>query len=145
MDIRSGRERADEILAAWNSRDFGRVAAQLADDVVLVDHTRGRTAEGPAAYVDRFRPVLDACPDMQGESLSVVTDGNLVVHETKWQGKHTVALQLPGGGNIPPTNQPTTTHLVTYLEFDDSGKAKRVRTYGNPRELTASSQSVGVG
>jgi hypothetical protein len=144
MDIRTVRERADEILAAWNSRDYGRLKEQLAQDVVLIDHTRGSIAEGPAAYVDRFRRVLEACPDMQGESLSVVSEGNLVVSETKWHGTHTVALELPSGGYIPPSNQTTTMHLVTYLELDDSGKAKLVRTYGNPRELAAP-QTIGVG
>jgi len=81
---------------------------------------------------------------MQGESLSVVSEGNLVVSETKWHGTHTVALELPSGGYIPPSNQTTTMHLVTYLELDDSGKAKLVRTYGNPRELAAP-QTIGVG
>ncbi|MEP6463771.1 MAG: nuclear transport factor 2 family protein [Frankiaceae bacterium] len=136
---------AEAILAAWNSRDYGEIRKHLAPDVVLEDHTRGRIAEGPHGYVDRFQPVLDAFPDMRGETVSLVAQGNVVVHETKWRGRHTVALALPGGGSVPPTNEATTMHLVTYLEFDDGGKAKSVRTYGNPNESFSSSRTVGVG
>lgn len=145
MDLRSARERADAILAAWNARDYGSISAALTPDVVLVDHTRGRSAEGADAYVQRFRRVLEACPDMKGEVVSVLADGNTVVQETRWRGQHTVALELPGGGSIPPTNQTNTMHLVTYMDFDDSGKVAALRTYGNPRELTSSAQTVGVG
>jgi SnoaL-like domain len=144
MDVRTARERADEILAAWNSRDYGRLKEQLAEDVVVIDHTRGRKSAGAAGFVDRFRRVLEACPDMQGESLSVLSEGNLFVSETKWHGRHTVALELPNGSYIPPSDQTTTMYLVTYVELDDSGKAKLVRTYGNPREL-AGPHTMGVG
>ncbi len=145
MTITKVSEQAEAILAAWNSRDYGEITKHLAPDVVLEDHTRGRIAEGPHGYVDRFRPVLDAFPDMHGETISMVTQGNLVVHETRWRGKHTVALPLPGGGSVPPTNEVMTMHLVTYLNFDDGGQAKSVRTYGNPNESFSSSRTVGVG
>ena len=61
MDSKSARDSADAILAAWNRRDYDKVAGQLASDVVLVDHTRGRTATGPHQYVDRFRRILIQC------------------------------------------------------------------------------------
>lgn len=145
MDIRSARERADAILAAWNSRDYDKITGYLDTDVVLVDHTRGRTSEGPASYVDRFRRVLEACPDMKGQTVSAVADGNLLVQETEREGHHTVALDLPGGGTIPPTNQATSMHLVTIMEYEDNGRVKALRTYGNPRELVPAAHPVGVG
>ena len=67
--------------------------------------------------VDRFRRVLDAFPDMRGETTSMVVEGNLLVQETTWRGRHTVPLKLPGYDNVAPTNELMTMHLVTYLEF----------------------------
>lgn len=145
MDSKSARDSADAILAAWNRRDYDKVAGQLASDVVLVDHTRGRTATGPHQYVDRFRRVLDAFPDMRGETVSVLVDGSLLAQETTWRGRHTAPLMLAGGGSIAPSNESMTMHLVTYMEFDDEGHAKVLRTYGNPREIAVSARTVGVG
>ena len=145
MSTGSKSDLAESILDSWNSRNYGGVKEHLAPDVVLEDHTRGRIAAGPGGYIDRFRPVLEAFPDMRGETVSLLTDGNVVVHETRWRGRHTVPLTLPSGGTIPPSNEPTTMHLVTYLEFDEGGKEKSIRTYGNPREVSYSSRTVGVG
>jgi len=145
MDSQAARDQADAMLAAWNRRDYRGVAEYLTPDVVLVDHTRGRTSTGPGGYVDRFRRVLDAFPDMRGESISMLADGSLLVQETTWQGRHTVALKIPGYESVPPTNELMTMHLVTYMEFDDEGHAKFLRTYGDAGEVPLTSAPVGVG
>ena len=145
MDSQNARDRAAEMLAAWNRRDYGEIASHLTPDVVLVDHTRGRTSTGPSGYVDRFRRVLDAFPDMQGEAVSVLADGGMVVQETTWRGRHTVPLKLPGYDNIAPTNEYMTMHLVTYMEFDDGGLARVLRTYGDAGEVPLAAEPVGVG
>jgi hypothetical protein len=145
MDSQSARDRADALLAAWNRRDYDEVAKQLPPDVVLVDHTRGTMSTGPGGYVDRFRRVLDAFPDMQGETVSVLVEGNLLVQETTWQGRHTSPLAVPGYESSPPTNEIRTLHLVTFMEFDDAGKTKVLRTYGDPWQVPAAAHSVGVG
>lgn len=145
MDSQSARDRADAMLAAWNRRDYDAVAGHLTPDVVLVDHTRGRTSTGPVGYVNRFRRVLDAFPDMRGESVSVLAEGSLLVQETTWQGRHTAPLKLPGYENVAPTNEMMTMHLVTYMEFDEEGQAKVLRTYGHPGEVPLSAHPLGVG
>lgn len=145
MDKQGTRERADLILAAWNRRDYAEIIRHLTPDVVLVDHTRGRTSTGPDGYVDRFRRLLDAFPDMQGESVSVLAEENLVVQETTWHGRHTAPLVLAGYDNIAPTNEPVDMHLVTYMEFNDDGHAKVLRTYGLPGEVPLAAHPVGVG
>jgi predicted ester cyclase len=145
MDPQSARDRADALLAAWNRRDHGEVASHLSSDVVLVDHTHHRTSTGPAAYIERFRRLLDACPDMQGEATSVLVEGNLLVQETTWRGRHTAPLKIPGYENVVPTNEPMTMHLVTYMEFDDGGQVKGLRTYGEPAEVPLAGRPVGVG
>jgi hypothetical protein len=145
MDSKSARDRADAMLAAWNRRDYDAVAGQLTPDVELVDHTRGRISTGPAGYVNRFRRVLDACPDMRGESVSVLAEGGLLVQETTWRGRHTAPLEIPGYQNVAPTNEMMTMHLVTFMEFDEEGQAKTLRTYGDAGEVPLSAHPVGVG
>ena len=145
MDSQSARDRADAMLAAWNRRDYDEVATHVTPDVVLVDHSRGRTSTGPVGYVNRFRRVLDAFPDMRAESVSVLVEGSLLVQETSWRGRHTVPLKLPGYESVAPTNEVMNMHLVTYMEFDEGGKAKVLRTYGDPGEVPISAHSVGVG
>ena len=145
MDNQSARDRADALLTAWNRRDYGEVASHLSPDVVLVDHTRHRTSTGSNGYIERFKRLLDACPDMQGETTSVLVEGNLLVQETIWRGRHTAPLKIPGYDNVAPTNEPMTMHLVTYMEFDDEGRVKGLRTYGDPGEVPLSGHPVGVG
>jgi ketosteroid isomerase-like protein len=145
MDNQSAHDRADALLTAWNRRDYGEVASHLSPDVVLVDHTRHRTSTGSNGYIERFKRLLDACPDMQGESTSVLVEGNLLVQETIWRGRHTAPLKIPGYDNVAPTNEPMTMHLVTYMEFDDGGQVKGLRTYGEPGEVPLSGRPVGVG
>ncbi len=88
--------------AAWNRRDYDAVANNVSPHVVLVDHIRGRKADGPDGYVDRFRPTLDAFEDMQGETVSLIVEGNHVAHETIWRGRHTAPLKLQQRRNDRP-------------------------------------------
>jgi hypothetical protein len=145
MDDQSAREKADAMLDAWNRRDYDGVASHLTSDVMLVDHTRARTSTGPDGYVARFRRLLDAFPDMRCESVSVLVEGGLLVQETIWRGRHTAPLVLPGYDNVAPTNELMAKHFVTYMEFDDEGKVRALRTYGDPAEVPLSAQPVGVG
>ena len=96
-------------------------------------------------YVDRFRRLLDAFPDMRGETTSMLVEGNLLVHETAWRGRHTIPLKVPGYDRVAPTNELMTMHLVTYMEFDDGGQVKGVRVYGDLGEVPLSAHPVGVG
>jgi steroid delta-isomerase-like uncharacterized protein len=145
MDTQSARDRADALLAAWNRRDYDEVSSQLAPGFVLSDNTRHRLSEGPSGYVDRFRNLLDALPDMRGEANSVLAEGNLVAQETTWRGRHTAPLTIPGYENVPPTNETMTIHLVTYMEFDDEGRIKSMRTYGDLWGVPLAAHPAGVG
>ena len=82
---------------------------------------------------------------MQGKTTSVLVEGNLLVQETTSRGRHTAPLKIPGYDNVAPTNELMTMHLVTYLEFDDGGQVKGLRTCGEPGEVPLSGRPVGVG
>ena len=126
-EIMRDRERVS--LAAWNRRDYDAIVENLSPGVVLVDHIRGRESEGPASYVARFRPILEAHPDMQGETVSMVVEGNTIVHETVWRGRQTEPLETHQG-TIPATNGPVALYLSTHMEVDEDGKPTLVRAYG---------------
>jgi hypothetical protein len=126
-EIMRDRERA--LLAAWNRRDYDAIVENLSPGVVLVDHIRGRKSEGPAGYVARFRPILEAHPDMRGETVSIVVEGNTIVHESVWRGRQTAPLETHQG-TIPATNEQVTLYLSTSMEVDEHGKPTLIRAYG---------------
>ena len=126
-EIMRDRERVS--LAAWNRRDYDAIFENLSPGVVLVDHIRGRKSEGPASYVARFRPILEAHPDMRGETVSMVVEGNTIVHETVWRGRQTAPLETHQG-TIPATNEQVTLYLSTHTEVDEDGKPTLIRAYG---------------
>jgi len=145
MDSEAARARAEAILAAWNRRDYDAVADSVSPDVVLVDHIRGRKAEGPAGYVDRFKPTLEAFEDMRGETVTLIAEGNQVAHETIWRGRHTAPLKLSSGGTIEPTDQQVTVHLAIHMEIDEDGKPTAIRTYGTTAEIPVVAHAAGSG
>jgi hypothetical protein len=144
MDSEAARARAEAILAAWNRRDYKAVADSLNPQVVLVDHIRGRRAEGPAGYVDRFKPTLDAFEDMQGETVTLLVEGNRVAHETIWRGRHSAPLKLRTG-TIGPTEEQVTVHLAIHMEVDEDGKPTMIRTYGTTAEIPVIAHATGSG
>lgn len=135
MSSGDARARSEALLAAWNRRDYDEIGACVSTDVVLVDHIRGSMVQGTERYMDRFRPMMDAFPDMVGECTAVLVNGDLVAQETRWHGTHTNPLALPNGRVIEPTHQQVSVNIAIFLEFDDEGKAKMIRIYGNPTEV----------
>src|SRR5207342_3267786 len=81
MSSQDLRARFEAFLAAWNRRDYDELAAALSPTVVLVDHYRGTTIEGRDGFINRFKPTMDAFPDMKGETVSLLTEGNQFAQE----------------------------------------------------------------
>ncbi|MGO9976192.1 MAG: ester cyclase [Solirubrobacteraceae bacterium] len=134
MSSQDLQARAEALFAAWNRRDYDEVAKFLSPDVVLVDHIRSTTMNGPDGYIDRFKPMMDAFPDMAGEATSLSVNGNVIAQETVWRGTHTSPLVLPSSREIDPTYQQVTVHIAVFLEFNQEGSVTAIRTYGNPTE-----------
>jgi predicted ester cyclase len=134
MSSQDLRARVETLLGALNRRDYKEVAKLLSPDVVLVDHIRRTTVNGPEAFTDRFKPMMDAFPDMVGETTSLFANGNVAAAETLWRGTHTSPLVLPTMREIEPTNQQVNVYIAVFLEFDQKGNATAIRTYGNPTE-----------
>ena len=139
------RRRAEDILDAWNRRDYDAVANNVSPDVVFVDHIRGRKADGPPGLVERFQPTLEAFEDMRGETVSLTVEGNHVAHETVWRGRHTAPLKLSSGATIDPTNEQVTVHIATHMEVGEDGKPTVIRTYGTRDEIPLIAHATGAG
>ncbi len=144
MESADVRARAEAVLAAWNRRDYKAVADNVSPHVVLVDHIRGRKTEGPDQLVNRFKPILDAFEDMQGETVSLIVEGNQVAHEFVWRGRHTAPLKL-STGTIDPTGEQFTVHLAIHAEVDEDGRPTMIRAYGTPTETPAVAHAAGTG
>ena len=138
------RDRARALLAAWNRRDYDAIVENVSPGLVLVDHIRGRQSEGPDNYVARFRPILEAYPDMQGETVSMVVEGNNIVHETVWHGRQTAPLETHHG-TIPASNEQVTLYLSTNMEVNEDGKPTLIRAYGTSVPRTQVAHAVGAG
>jgi len=145
MDSEVARRRAEAILEAWNRRDYPAVADNISPHVVFVDHIRGRKADGPAGYVNRFQPTLEAFEDMQGETVSLIVEGNHVAHETIWRGRQTAPLKLGSGATIDPTNEQVTVHIAQHMEVGEDGKPTAIRTYGTRDEIPLTAHATGAG
>ena len=134
MSSQDLRARAEGLFAAWNRRDYDEVTKYLSPDIVLVDHIRRTTVNGPDGYMDRFKPMMDAFADMVGEITSLAVNGNIAALETVWHGTHTSPLVLPSKRVIEPTNQQVTVYIAVLIECDQAGRVTAIRTYGNPTE-----------
>ena len=146
MDNQSARDRADALLAAWNRRDYAEVASHLTPDVVLVDHTRHRTSTGPDADMSIASGACSTPSRTCGVRPSRCSWRETSSYRRPPGGAGTQSRStLPGYDNVAPTNELMTMHLVTYMEFDDGGQVKGVRTYGDPGEVPLSAHPVGVG
>ena len=138
MSSQDLRGRVEGFLVALNRREYGEVARFLSPDVVLVDHIRRTTVNGPDAFSDRFKPMLDAFPDMIGETTFLFVNGGVAAAETVWRGTHTRPLVLPSMHVVEPTNQHVDVYIAAFLEFDQEGGVTAIRTYGNPTETMLS-------
>jgi hypothetical protein len=145
MDSEVARRRAESLLAAWNRRDYDAVVDNVSPNVVLVDHIRGRKAEGPAGYVDRYKPTFEAFEDLQGETVSLIVEGNHVAHEVILRGRHTAPLKLSSGAILDPTNEQITMHIATHMDVDETGKPTTIRTYGTRDEIPVIAHAAGSG
>ncbi len=144
MDVEAARARAEAILAAWNQRDYNAVAENVSPNVVLMDHVRGRKAEGPQGYVNRFKPTLDAFEDMQGETVSFSCRG-----QPRRPRNHVAGpAQRPPRGehrNDRPTGEQVSVHLAIHSEVNDDGRPAMIRTYGTTAEMPSIAHASGSG
>jgi steroid delta-isomerase-like uncharacterized protein len=104
--IRAARAEID----AFNAGDWDRLAAGVTEDTVHEEPATGRRVQGIDALVELNRAWKAAFPDARGTVTDSFACGDRVTLRITWEGTQSGPLDLPGGGQIPPTNKRVTVH-----------------------------------
>jgi steroid delta-isomerase-like uncharacterized protein len=130
---------ARKLYEHWNSREFERVAALMAEEgeiVIVGSETRFR---GPDGSLEFSRMWADGFPDGKVTIERTVASRDTVVVELTGRGTHTGTLRGPAG-DIPATGRSVTLHLCDVHDIRD-GKIRRVSSYFDSASLL---QQLGV-
>jgi steroid delta-isomerase-like uncharacterized protein len=87
-----------------NRGDWAAVRTIVAPSYVYEETGTGARCEGPDELVSMLEGLRQAVPDLTGEVLRVLADGDLAVLEIKWRGTQTGELDL-GGPKLPPSGR----------------------------------------
>lgn len=110
---------AREEVEAFNSGDWDRLAAAVTEDTVHEEPATGRRVEGIDALIELNRGWKEAYPDAKGTVTDEFACGDRVALRITWEGTQSGALELPGGGQIPPTNKRVTVHGCQVFRIAD--------------------------
>lgn len=86
----------EELVAAYNARDFARLAGMLSPNLKFCHHNRGFAFDSRDDFIDVLRQFAgDIVPDRRlGPALRCVASGNVVLREQTWGG--TARADIPG-------------------------------------------------
>jgi steroid delta-isomerase-like uncharacterized protein len=118
--IRAARSEID----AFNAGDWDQLAAAVTEDTVHEEPGTGRRAEGRDAFIELNRGWKEAFPDAKGTVTDEFSCGDRVALRITWEGTQSGALELPGGGQIPPTNKRVTVHGCQVFRIADGKVAE---------------------
>jgi steroid delta-isomerase-like uncharacterized protein len=110
---------AREEIEAFNADDWERFRATLAPDCVYEEPGTQRRVEGPDAIIEANQGWKSAYPDAQGTVTGAFACGDRVALEITWEGTQSGALEIPGGGEIAPTNRRVTLQACQVMRVAD--------------------------
>jgi steroid delta-isomerase-like uncharacterized protein len=120
---------AREEIEAFNAGDWDRMAASVTDDVVHEEPATGRRVQGKDALLELNRAWKTAYPDATGTVTDAFACGDRVTLRITWEGSQSGALDLPGGGQIPPTGKRVTVHGCQVFRVTDGKIAESVHYF----------------
>ena len=112
---------------AYNEKDWDKVKAGVAPEVVYDELGTQRKVEGVNEVLDLWKGWATAMPDSKATFNSEVASGNTVVLEITWRGTHKGPLKTPDG-EIPPTGKNFELRACQVVEVAND-KVKSVRHY----------------
>src|SRR5687768_2919055 len=107
------RAHARALLDAWNSHDFGRIAALYAADYEGIDVGMRSPRLGPKQVLHGWKRYLAAFPDLQFVSEEIIVEGDRAVISWIANGTHHGPLM-----HIPPTRRRIEVRGVTLCHFE---------------------------
>jgi steroid delta-isomerase-like uncharacterized protein len=108
---------AREYVEAFSAGDWDRMRRVIAPDSAYDEPATQRRVEGQDAVIEVNEAWKSAFPDAHGTVTGAFACDDRVVMEVVWEGTHSGALQLPGGGEIPPTNRRVSVDAAVLLRI----------------------------
>lgn len=127
MPQKSVVDLAKEQVVAYNEKDWDRVRAALAPEVVYDELATQRTANGIDEVLMNWKGWATALPDSRATFRSEMASGNTAVLEVTWTGTHNGPLQTPTG-EIPATGKKIDVPACQVVEVADD-QVKSIRQY----------------
>jgi steroid delta-isomerase-like uncharacterized protein len=139
MPQKSVVDLAKEQVIAYNEKDWDRVRAAVAPNVVYDELGTQRAAKGLDELLTSWKGWATALPDSRATFRSEMASGNTAVLEVTWTGTHSGPLQTPTGA-IPATGKKIDVPACQVVEVADD-KVTSIRHYFDMRTLL---QQIGV-
>jgi steroid delta-isomerase-like uncharacterized protein len=127
MPQKSVVDLAKEQVLAYNEKDWDRVRAALAPEVVYDELATHRKAKGVDEVLTNWKGWATALPDSRATFRSEMASGNTAVLEVTWTGTHNGPLQTPNG-EIPPTGKKIEIRACQVVEVAND-RVKSIRQY----------------
>jgi steroid delta-isomerase-like uncharacterized protein len=127
MPQKSVVDLAKEQIVAYNEKDWDRVRAVVAPELVYDELATGRKIEGVENVLTAWKGWATALPDSKGTFHSELVSGNTAVLELTWRGTHKGPLKMPDR-EIPPTGKKVELRACQVVEVAND-KVKSVRHY----------------
>lgn len=128
-----------QFIEAFNVGDWEQFGTLVTPDVVYEETGTGRRVEGWDAYRQLLQGWRDALPDVRGEVLQVIADGENVAQEILWRATHMGTLQTPAGP-IAPTNRTAAVQATVWYHFT----GERVSAVRHHLDVMSLLQQLGI-
>jgi len=139
MTQKSVADVAKEQVIAYNEKDWDRVKAAVAPEVVYDEVGTQRRISGVDDLLTAWKGWAKALPDSRASFRSEVVSGNTAVLEITWNGTHSGPLQTPAG-EIPPSGKKIDVRAVQVVEV----AGDRVRSVRHYFDMATLLQQIGA-
>ena len=127
MTAKSVVDLAKEQVIAYNEKDWDRVRAALAPEVVYDELATHRKAKGVDEVLTNWKGWAKALPDSRATFNSEFVSGNTAVLEVTWRGTHEGPLQT-AEGEIAPTGKKIELRAIQVVDVAND-RVKSIRQY----------------
>jgi steroid delta-isomerase-like uncharacterized protein len=127
MPQKSVVDLAKEQVIAYNEKDWDRVRAALAPEVIYDELATQRKAKGVDEVLTNWKGWAKAIPDSRATFNSELVSGNTAVLEVTWRGTHDGPLQT-ADREIPPTGKKIELRAIQVVDVAND-RVKSIRQY----------------
>jgi steroid delta-isomerase-like uncharacterized protein len=124
-----------QMIAVANTRNVDKVLELYADDATLQVPDLETPLRGKTEIRNFLTGSFAAFPDWTLDVTKVFVSGDETVVVNSVHGTHTGPLTGKDGKTIAPTNKKFVSDQMTRIVYNEKGKVKSLRAYGNPSDL----------